>query len=381
MFCGSVLSAANISTSGSQPCTSGRGQVQCCLDLNSQLLQRTKIKCTPHIKRCKRASLHNPNPGSLICRATLVAPPTEVPEVQLPNGALQGTWKWNGHSIRYQRSGESGPPLVLVHGFGGNADHWRKNLPALAAHCRVFAIDLLGYGYSDKPCPRVAPPNSIYTFETWAEQLLSFVDAFVGEPVFLICNSVGGIAGLEAAVRDHNRVRGVQLLNISLRMLHEKKQSPLMRPLVRGLQQTLRDTPLGEWFFSSVAQPQTVRSILQQCYGDPETVTDDLVEVILKPGLQPGAARVFLDFISYSGGPLPEELLQSVSCPVSILWGEADPWEKLEWGRALQGPTVEEFIPLPGLGHCPHDEAPHRVNPLILKFVERHTGLQLAAPN
>lgn len=66
---------------------------------------------------------------------------------------------------------------------------------------------------------------------------------------------------------------------------------------------------------------QAVKSILQQCYGNPETVTDELVELILKPGLQPGAARVFLDFISYSGGPLPEELLQIVPCPVSILWG------------------------------------------------------------
>lgn len=58
---------------------------------------------------------------------------------------------------------------------------------------------------------------------------------------------------------------------------------------------------------------------------------------------------MFLDFISYSGGPLPEELLPRVSCPVSILWGEADPWEPIAKGRAYGDfEAVEEFVALPG---------------------------------
>ena len=41
-------------------------------------------------------------------------------------GVFEGFWTWRGHRIRYQRSGTEGEPIVLVHGFGGNADHWRK---------------------------------------------------------------------------------------------------------------------------------------------------------------------------------------------------------------------------------------------------------------
>lgn len=52
-----------------------------------------------------------------------------------------------------------------------------------------------------------------------------------------------------------------------------------------------------------------------QCYHDVSAVTDELVEKILQPGLQPGAADVFLDFICYSGGPLPEEMLPNVKVP------------------------------------------------------------------
>jgi hypothetical protein len=52
---------------------------------------------------------------------------------------------------------------------------------------------------------------------------------------------------------------------------------------------------------------------------------------------QPGAVDVFLDFISYSGGPLPEQLLAATppSVPVSILWGADDPWEDMAEGRRL----------------------------------------------
>jgi len=128
--------------------------------------------------------------------------------------------------------------------------------------------------------------------------------------------------------------------------------------------------------------PQTVRNILKEAYGNPDRVTDELVDCILKPGLQvrarrfqtffatlpplssstgksfqltdqilsssqPGAAEVFLDFISYSGGPLPEELLPKIptTVPVRILWGQADPWEVVTEGRAYgKFDAVDRFI-------------------------------------
>ncbi len=69
--------------------------------------------------------------------------------------------------------------------------------------------------------------------------------------------------------------------------------------------------------------------------------------------------------------PLPQE----VTVPVSMVWGEEDPWERIEWGRELaKHHSVEEFVSLPRVGHCPQDEAPHLVNPLILGFVHRHSG-------
>ncbi|CAN6175955.1 unnamed protein product [Urochloa humidicola] len=281
-----------------------------------------------------------------------------APSLEPPPQVSTGTWKWRGYNIRYQHAGTSGPALVLIHGFGANSDHWRKNIPVLAMTNRVYAIDLIGYGYSDKPNPREIREN-FYTFETWGEQLNTFCAEVVRSEAFFICNSIGGLVGLQAAVMEPQKCKGIVLLDISLRMLHIKKQP--------------WNTIVGKLFFNAVATPESVKNILCQCYHDTSAVTDELVQIILQPGLDPGAVDVFLEFICYSGGPLPEELLPLVKCPVLVAWGE-DPWEPVELGRAYASfDTVEDFVVLPDVGHCPQDEAPELVNPLVQSFVQHHS--------
>lgn len=64
---------------------------------------------------------------------------------------------------------------------------------------------------------------------------------------------LAGIAGLQAAVQTPQHVQAVQLQNVSLRMLHKKRQSALQRPFVKALQTVLRTTPVGAFFFKQVA--------------------------------------------------------------------------------------------------------------------------------
>lgn len=279
-------------------------------------------------------------------------------------------WQWRGHTIGYQQAGETGPAVLLVHGFGASSGHWRKNLPVLGASYRCFAIDLLGFGASAKPKPSATLG---YTFETWAAQLADFCREVIGEPAFYIGNSIGCIAAMQAAVSYGEWVRGIAALNISLRMLHERKRDRLPwherfgAPLV---QKALQNPALSQFFFGLIARPRAVRNVLLQAYPRAEAVTDELVELILEPSRDPGAVGVFVAFTGYSQGPLAEDLLPQLQCPTIILWGEADPWEPLALGRAFGDfPTVDRFIVLPGLGHCPQDEAPEVVNPILLAWL------------
>ena len=282
-------------------------------------------------------------------------------------------WNWKGHKITYQQAGETGTAVVLVHGFAASWGHWRKNLPVLGKYYHCYALDLIGFGGSDKPQPG---QEIEYTFETWGEQLADFCREIVGSPAFLIGNSIGCIVVMQTAVDNPELALGVAAINCSIRLLHERKRVTL--PWYRNygslvMQQVLGNKNIGNFFFNQIAKPKVVRNILLQAYRRSEAVTDELIDILMTPAKDKGAADVFLAFTRYSQGPLPEDLLPRLTCPTVLLWGTEDPWEPVAMGKELaQIPTVDEFIPLEGLGHCPQDEAPEMVNPILLKWIEQH---------
>lgn len=342
-----------------------------------------------------------------VSKATEDMPPTN------PLGTQNQIWHWRGQQIRYQAMGEreDGPCVLLVHGLFVNADHWRRNMGALAdAGFRVFAIDLLGYGYSSKPAacgaeakaingengrdlgapiadlgtgdggerpgvtvPLAHPLGSVYNFYTWSEQLRDFVSEVVkpAKRVVLVCNSIGSISGLQAAIDQPESFAGVMIVNPNFRELHVAEQPPFLPPVISAVQAGLR--AYGKPLFDALANPTAVKAILKEPYHDPAQVTDELVDVLLSPLLTDGAADVVFDTLSYTSGPLPEQQLQDSrleSVPVWICWGEEDPWTPSQRVRRLGTlPAVKRLVPLPGVGHCPHDEAPQMVNPLIIDFV------------
>ena len=290
-----------------------------------------------------------------------------------PPSAQVATWQWRGFSIRYQQLGSFGSPVILIHGFGASSDHWRKNCPDLAAHHRVYAIDLIGFGGSAKPQPIT---EIDYTFDTWAAQVLDFAREVVGDPVVLVGNSIGCIVALQAAVTDPAQVLGVAMLDCSLRQLHDDKRQELpwfRRTSTPLIQSILGIRRVGHFFFKQLARPNVIRGILLEAYGRKEAVTTELLDLLLRPAQDPGAADVFLAFVRYSQGPLPEILLPQVSCPVNIGWGDQDPWEPVDLGRKLaQADCVESFTVFAGVGHCPQDEAPELINPWLLDWLSTH---------
>jgi pimeloyl-ACP methyl ester carboxylesterase len=279
-------------------------------------------------------------------------------------------WNWRGLPIAYQNYGNYGPAVILVHGFGASWGHWRKNLPVLGKSCRCYAIDLIGFGGSAKPKPDL---EISYTFETWSQQVADFCEEVVGTPAFLIGNSIGCIVVMQTAVDRPDLALGVAAINCSLRLLNERKlaSAPWYKRIGAPLvQKFLKNKWVGDFFFRQIAKPEVVKKILLQAYCRPEAVTDELIDILMKPALDSGAADVFVAFTGYSQGPIAEDLLPRLSCPTILLWGTNDPWEPIALGRELaKFSTVEQFIPLEGLGHCPQDEAPEVVNPILLDWI------------
>lgn len=300
-------------------------------------------------------------------------PLTSVPTPSTNPNPLTHSWIWQGFPICYHTQGNTGPAVVFVHGFGASWGHWRKNIPVLAEHFRCYAIDLVGFGGSAKPAPGI---EIEYTFDTWGRQIADFCREVVGEPAFLVGNSIGCIVAMQAAVNYPDMALGVAMLNCSLRLLHDRKRATL--PWYRKhsaplLQKVLSVKWVGQLFFNQLAKPKVVRKILLKAYKNPEAVSDELIDLIMAPASDIGAVEVFLAFTRYSSGPLPEDLLAVLPCPAIMLWGSEDPWEPIALGKELANfPCVEQFIPIEGAGHCPQDEAPELVNPILQEWISRH---------
>ncbi|WP_218081395.1 alpha/beta fold hydrolase [Anthocerotibacter panamensis] len=274
------------------------------------------------------------------------------------------TWTWRGYQLNYVVQGQ-GQPLVLLHGFGASVGHWRKNIPVLAAHYRVYALDWLGFGASAKP-----PLD--YSLDLWEAQLLDFIAEFVPEPVVLMGNSIGALIALMASAHaPAGRIRGTALLNCAGGLTHRPEELPLLaRPVMAAFQFGLRLPGVGAFLFNRVRSPRNIRNTLRQVYGNREAVTDELVDLLYQPSSDSGAARVFINVITAPAGIPPETLLPQVNHPVLVLWGETDPWTPIQRGATFSQyhPNLT-FIPLPQTGHCPHDERPEVVHSHLLPWL------------
>ena len=277
------------------------------------------------------------------------------------------TWNWKGYKIQYTVMGE-GSPLVLVHGFGASIGHWRKNIPFLASGgYRVFAIDLLGFGGSDKP-----PLN--YTMELWSELLKDFQAAHIQAPTVFIGNSIGALLSLMAIANHPETAAGAVLINCAGGLSHRPHElNPPLRVAMSAFNRLVRSRITGQVIFNRVRQKAQIRRTLLQVYRNREAVTDELVDLLYAPSCDPGAQHVFASILSADPGPTPAQLLPKVKHPLFVIWGADDPWTPITGTKIFQQASENgqqiQITPIPKAGHCPHDEVPDIVNPLILEWL------------
>jgi pimeloyl-ACP methyl ester carboxylesterase len=286
-------------------------------------------------------------------------------------------WQWRGHNVYYVKAGEKHsqrPPLLLVHGFGASTDHWRKNIAELQNDFEVYAIDLLGFG-------RSAKPKLQYGGDLWRDQLHDFITEAIGEKTVLAGNSLGGYASLCVAAQRPDSVAGLVLLNSAGPFSRdeptaepEAMQTEIEPPLNEKLQKLFGEIaklifkqPLAQFIlFQYIRQPWVIRQTLEKVYLDKSAITDQLIEEIRRPSGDEGAFDVFCSVFSTPQGEKVDVLLQQLTCALLLLWGEADPWmnakERSQKYRQYYPQLTEYYLQA---GHCPHDEVPSQLNPLL----------------
>jgi len=279
------------------------------------------------------------------------------------------TWVWRGYDIQYTTFGQ-GKPLLLIHGFGASIAHWRQNIPVLAAAgYQVFAVDLLGFGGSQKP-------ELDYTVELWEQQLVDFWTEKVQQPMVVVGNSIGGLLSLQLAAHHPEKIRGAVLINCAGGLNHRPEELNFPLRMVMGFFTNLVSSPTtGKFIFNQIRQKHRIRNTLKQVYFTPEAITEELVDLLYDPSCDPGAQQVFASVLTAPPGDSPGELLPQIHCPLLTLWGEEDPWTPIAGAKIYQDHANARenatFQAIPQAGHCPHDEKPAIVNALILDWLNK----------
>ena len=286
---------------------------------------------------------------------------------QLPLATLEKlVWTWQGYKIQYTVMG-TGRPLVLVHGFGASIGHWRKNIPVLAnAGYRVFALDLLGFGGSDKAAID-------YTVEVWVELLKDFWAEHIQEPAVFIGNSIGALLSLMVLAEHQEITAGGVLINSAGGLSHRPHElNPPLRMVMGAFNRFVRSPITGKFVYNRIRQKSQIRRTLYQVYRNREAVTDELIDILYTPSCDPGAQQVFASILTAPPGPTPEELLPKIQRPLLVIWGADDPWTPITgakiYEQACENGKDIKIVPIPNAGHCPHDEVPEVVNAQIVAW-------------
>src|SRR5664279_5657835 len=261
----------------------------------------------------------------------------------------------------------TGPPALALHGLGGTKGSFLPTVAALAAHFRVIAVDLPGFGDSDKPI------GAAYDARFFARAAIDLLDALALDRVHLIGNSLGGRVALEIALRDPGRVGRLALLAPSLAWRRQRPWLPLLR---------LTRPELG---LVQLAPRPAVEAIVHRLIpGADEGWTAAGVDEFLRAYLTPAgraafyaaARHIYLEDPGGYRGFWPR--LSRLEPDALFVWGRRDTLVPIAFER-----HVAEALPAArhlelDCGHVPQIEMPRQTHEAVGAFFAQSAGSRRA---
>lgn len=265
---------------------------------------------------------------------------------------MQERWvRVHGLQIRYLESGEGNNKHILfIHGLGSSADRWLDIPDALSLHFHAIAIDLPGFGGSDKPS------TMNYTIKEFREFIVSLMKEIrIGDgKTRIIGHSLGGYIAAEVAIEYKSLVQKLVLIDSS---------GMLRQP-----------TPLLKQYLKAAMNPSkvAVRKVFERMVADPTRVSSNLVEGFINRINHPNAKYAFrLTLANSANTQIGLSRLKMIrNIPTLIVWGSEDRVIPLEHSRLFKETIKDSQIAIiQDAGHAPFSEKPALVCEILHKFL------------
>jgi haloalkane dehalogenase len=260
-----------------------------------------------------------------------------------------------GLRLAYRELGD-GPPVLLLHGWPTSSLLWREVMPPIARANRVVALDLPGFGASDKPT------GIRYGFEFFARALDGFLAHLGIDRLGLAVHDLGGPVGLHWALDRPERVTRLALLNTLV--------YPEFSDAVREFVRACASPELRE----RITSPAGLEGIVRDGFADPAKLPPEVVGLVQAPFRTPEARRALADAgigLSRRGFVEIGRRLPTLRIPVRVVYGARDrvlPDVAETMARVKRDLPQADVTALPECGHFLQEEAPAEVGEALARF-------------
>ena len=256
-------------------------------------------------------------------------------------------------NIHYVQKGDKGPNLILIHGFCSSVYTWKDVMEPLARDMRVYALDMMGFGFSDKP------EKAEYSYGSFAKVVREFMDKKGIQTATIAGNSMGGGITVKFASMFPERTERIILVD-SAGYAHKR---------VKGLN-LLSKPVLGKFLFS-LNSPTAMRFILQQTsFHNDNRVTPERAQAYFQPFRTAGAAMAAGRAMESISTNSLEEDIKKINKPTLIIWGKNDVLIPFEYAKKFESDIKgSKLMAIPNCGHLSEEEKPDEVVAAIRDFV------------
>ncbi len=262
-------------------------------------------------------------------------------------------------NLYYEEQGK-GPPVLLLHGFGASTYTWRHITPELARTHRVIAVDLKGFGQSDKPF------DERYSVLDQAELIAQLIEDKDLRDLTIVGHSFGGGVALRLALDANTRLAGRIARLVLLNSIAYQQHIPVFFRLL--------EVPLVSQVGVRMVPPEMqTRVALQIAYHDDSKIDPEQVEIYAAP-LKTAAGKHAIvqsarQIVPKDIDTLPERF-KTITLPTLILWCDHDRIVPLDVGVKLRRTLPNSTLRLvEGCGHMPQEEQPEATLGLLKGFI------------
>ena len=279
---------------------------------------------------------------------------TRAGALENPLPGIERTYRWRGIDVKYTVAGDpDAPNALLLHGVNAAASSYEFEpvFERLSERYRVFAVDLPGFGRSDRP-------PLVYSSEIYVEFVRDFIADVTDDPVVFASSLTGSFAVEAVREADGNVDRLILICPTD----ETGEERPWLRTLVR--------TPvIGTALFNALASKPSLRYFMaREGYYDDENIEEEELEYAWRCAHQKGARYAPA---SFAAGTLDPELdlqtaLAELDVPTTLVWGRDAELVPLRDGRTLADEADLDLVVIDYATLLPHAEHPET----FLEFIE-----------